>query len=201
MAMSRLVAASLSCPRSVASSTLPSTGRVLFDGTTRPTTFSPSIRLLFKQESFTTASSAMPGTGLPATPGSLRFAATGSRRGAPRIARPAVSIAAARTRLARIAISQRYYGPHAGRTAPGSTRARPGPPPPRTQESGDAAWRRRSRCATTSVDRRAPLGAHRDGRHAALRAVLPQLGLEDLADARVLVLVLDLAAALLHAHV
>src|SRR5579884_811280 len=60
MARSRLVAASLSWPRSVASSTWLSTGRVLLDGTTRPTTFSPSSRLLFKQETCTTASSLGP---------------------------------------------------------------------------------------------------------------------------------------------
>src|SRR5438094_5300874 len=39
---------------------LPSTGRVLLVGTTRPTTFSPSSRLVFKQESFTVASSPSP---------------------------------------------------------------------------------------------------------------------------------------------
>ena len=39
---------------------LPSTGRVLFVGTTRPTTFSPSSRLVFKQESFTVAENGKP---------------------------------------------------------------------------------------------------------------------------------------------
>src|SRR5579875_194246 len=51
-ARSRLVAASLSRPRSVASSTLPSTGSVLLDGTTRPTMLRPSSRLLFRHDSF-----------------------------------------------------------------------------------------------------------------------------------------------------
>src|SRR5690242_986605 len=45
------------------------------------------------------------------------------------------------------------------------------------------------------------LDALRHARHAALGAGLRQLRLEDLADARVLVLVLDLTAALLHVHV
>src|SRR3954465_7858841 len=134
---------------------LPSTGRVLFVGTTRPTTFSPSSRFVFKQESFTVASAPSPRRAWRRPsfrvirPRAARAPGRTARRGRRRLRE---SIAGGRKRAARAHLTSSYHAAAVGGARRPRWRGRlaggpPGPEPPALTAPGacgiidlDGSW-------------------------------------------------------------